>query len=398
MKYLIITLLFFIASMLPVNALTQAEIDRYIWQKQVVKNISSSADPLRQRLSFEIKKAISAGHLAPYRITPTEIHSGGGFYLWYHAGEPIHTFSEALKYLPDSDTQTRNDLKTYLKSEITQYSPYIPTSVYDRAPWLPLDKGTRREWYRLPETPINSPYLNQNAPVIQTFYHTWNYVDATGDTAIITNDWAKIKSLWDKLKDRSDVTWMDRGGCIAKYGDIGGCIGVARLAYLKNDSIVLNEALTRTSTGLTNGLNFAAFEETAAIENRYFSETHARTIRNYVYLNLFPETAKFIRDKNSAAATAHINKLVFDAPTWYATYSIGYRGGEISTNLPFMQSTLFEAHAQILKKDGLFLTRHLSTPITRVGDLYYIQKLISIIKSYGQTCWVDVRNNSETCE
>jgi hypothetical protein len=66
--------------------------------------------------------------------------------------------------------------------------------------------------------------------------------------------------------------------------------------------------------------------------------------------------------------------------------------------LPFMTSTIFNAQAMIMKKDAAYLTRHIGFPLAKTGDLDYIQKLVSAIKAHGQTCWVDIRNNSETCE
>lgn len=393
-------LLFFLPQPCLAQSLTSQEIDKYIWKKEVIIDISPAARDLREELAEEIQKMITAGHLAPYIMAPTE--DSYLIYLWYHAGEPIYTLSEALKYLPESDLATKQALKDYLEQEVANYPPYIPTAVYNRAPWLPLDKGTRREYYPLETIPVLASHLNQGHPVIQTFYHLWNYVDATGDSEIIVNHWSQIKSLFDKLKDRAgeDKAWMDRGGCVTKYGDIAGCIGMARIAYLAQQQGAIDEAAARLLEGFNNGLDFARFEENAAGENQYFKETSAgRSIRSYVFLNLFPETARFLKEHNLTAVQNHlINNLSWNIPTWYATLSSGFAGGEVNFIAPLISYPMFQAYAQILDKNPEWLRKRLDVPLAKVGDLYYIQNLVSTIKAYGQTCWDDITTEENECE
>lgn len=405
LKITILSSLLFFIQVNPAQAqLTDNDVEDYIWEKEVVINISSQADDLRDELSHQVQKAIAQGHLAPYRIASTE---NDVVYLWYHAGEPIYTFSEALKYLPEDDLATRQALDNYLKQEITDYPPYTPTAVYNRAPWLPLDTGQRREYYPLETLPTSDPNLNQKHPVIQTFYHLWNYVDATGDTQIVVDHWSEIQSLFDKLKDKAgeDKAWMDRGGCVAKYGDIAGCIGMARIAYIAQQQGVIDEAEARLLTGFNNGLDFSLFESNAYNENRYWQEPGgddpdptAKQVRTYVFINLFPETARFQRDYNSQTVQDHLESLSWNIPTWYTTYCPGFVGGEVSFITPLVSYPMFQAYAQILDKDPAFLRDRLDVPLASVGDLYYLQNLTATIKAYGQTCWEDIRTGEQHCE
>ncbi len=391
----------------PVAALTTQDVDKYLWQKQVVKNIAPTANDLRQELAKEITKMIAAGHLAPYRMIATESETGNGnIYLWYHAGEPIYTLAEAYKYLPEGDSATKQSLLTYMRQELTNYSPVKATMVYDRAPWLPLDQGARREYYPL-GSHIRLLYHqnNQWQPAVQTFYHLWNYVDATGDTAYVTANWNTIRSLFDKLKTRSTVDWMDKGGCVAKYGDVAGCVGMARLAQIAAQNGVRDDATSRAAEGFTAGQDFDLFIQNSNKENRYFDpiggddlDPTANVVNSYVYLNLFPETARFIRDYNFSKASSHIEKEVFNIPTWNLTYGPAFVGGETNYTTPITAHTIFQAHAMVLQEDAEFLRSKIDVPIAKVGDLYYLQSLISAIKAYGQTCWVDVRTGAETCE
>ncbi len=403
-RVLCLTFMLLISVLLPYPTPTLGadETDSYIWSKEVVKNISPEADDLRQKLSEEIQKVIAAGHLAPYRFAPNETNE---LYLWVHAGEPIYTFSEALKYLPISDTATQSSLRTYLKQEISSYPPYKGTAVYDRAPWLPLNVGTRREWYPLEALPIDDNYLYQTQPVIQTFYHMWDYADATGDLEFLNSNWPEIQSLFDELKDINDKTYMDQGGCTRKYGDIAGCIGMARLAYLANNSSYVSEATTRAIQGFKNGIDFTAFEQNAYDQNRYFTENggddsdpKASHLRTWVFLNLFPETSRFMRENTLSSVQQHLNFITFNIPSWNLAMSPGFVGGEVNMITPFVSYPTFQAYGQILEKNGTFLRSKLDVPLAKTGDLYYIQNLITTIKSYGQKCWVDIRNQAEICE
>lgn len=400
---LILAIISFLALPLKVEALTSQEVEPYIWQKQVVKNISPAADDLRAELSKQVNKMIAAGHLAPLRIVANE---GRIIYLWFHAGDPIYALSEALKYLPANDTATKTALTNYLKSEITNYPPYVGTMVFNRAPWLNPSQGTRREYYPLNPSENLFYYTdNQTLPVVQTFYHIWSYADATGDKQLIINNWDRINSLYNTLRNRDTTDWKDKGGCIAKYGDISGCVGMARLAHLVNNASVRDDAASRATQGYNNGLNFTQFEETALVENSYFKidggddgDPTANLMYSYTFMNLVPEVGRFIGQYVKSAAEASINKQVQNIPTWYVTLSPGFVGGEVNYITPLTGHPLFQAHSMILRKDANFLRQRLDVPLAKVGDLYYIQNLVSTIKAYGQTCWEDIRTGTQNCE
>lgn len=404
MKRILTIIAFVLFLPLPVKALTTTETAPYIWQKEVVRNISSQAADLRQKLSSEVQKIIAAGHLAPYRLTANESHN---IYLWHHAGDQIYALSEAYKYLPDSDQATKTALANYLKQEITNYPPYVGTKVYDRAPWLPLNVGTRREYYPIPAGAKFDYYTDyQWMPVIHTFYQIWNYVDATGDTQLVTANWSKINSLYDKVKTRGTVDWMDKGGCTGKYSDIAGCVGMARLAKIAGNTTVQADAESKANQGYNAGLNFSQFNQNSRLENYYFVEdggddansSTAKTIQSYVFLNLFPETARFIRENTLSAATSHLNFLVDNIPTWNLTYGQGFVGGEVNYTTPLTSHPMFQAHAQILRNSAQTLRGKLDVPLAKVGDLYYIQNLVSTIKAYGQSCWQDIKTGTTVCD
>src|SRR3989344_4872437 len=405
-KFILITvIILFISSAFqkPVYALTQQEVDKYVWQKQVVTNIAPQADPLRQELSQKIQAMINAGHLAPYRYN---VNENFVIYFWYHAGEPVYTLAEAYKYLPDGDP-VKQSLRAYLTQEITSYPPYVGTQVYNKAPWLPLQTGARREYHPLQTIPTTPNNLNQSHPIIQTFYHLWDYVDATGDTTLVSSKWSQIIGLFDTLKNRGSVGWMDDGGCVTKYGDIAGCIGMARLAYIVNNQNYIDQASSRALTGFNSGLDFNQFDTNSYNQARYFTEEGgddsrdptSSQLRSYVYLNLFPETARFIKDNSVAAAQTHIDKITQNIPTWYITNSPAFVGGETNRITPLTSYPVFQAYAQIFRKDYNFLKNRLDVPLAKVGDLYYLQNLVSTIKAYGQTCWVYIRTSQQiSCE
>jgi hypothetical protein len=387
--------------------LSETDIEPYVWHKQVVQNISPEADDLRQELSVQVKKMIDAGHLAPYRFTASEVRSGV-VYFWELAGEPIYALSEAYRYLPEEDESTRKELLSYMQNEIAHYPPYKATQVYNQVPAIPRDSGVRREWY------MNSDYqdilipsveegntFDQDKSRIQTLYHFWNYVDATGDTSLLSNNWSNVKNLFDVLKNRKDEdkAWMYRDGCIHHYGDIVGCIGMARMAYLMNDQVYVDQAITRATQGFNAGLDFEQVESNAGDYKWMSNDSNPSAyFATMVYLDIIPETARFIRDKVYSDSSSHILLIAESVPTWFLVNSPGfYAMSELNRVVPLVSYPLFQAHAQILQKDPEYLRDRLDVPLAKVGDLYYIHNLISTIKAYGDTCWEDLRTETIEC-
>ncbi len=85
---------------------------------------------------------------------------------------------------------------------------------------------------------------------------------------------------------------------------------------------------------------------------------------------------------------------------WMAQAPIGDGGyfGEGCAAGSEQRMMLFNYYAWVRNEPSATLRYYLDVPDALIGDLYYIQNLVTTIESYGQTCWEDTITGVSNCE
>ena len=353
----------------------------YIWTEPV-RPVSTYPADLVQRLNQEVEQIVNANdHLLPYFLergftTPmlfpgdsvypeeglAKITPAGNIY-WFDPGELVYTLSIAYPYLTDA-LKTR--VRSYLAAEMARYPPLEPLPWATPIPWL--NNGVARELYPVSFRPNCWPPPD---PPLSTLYALWAYARYTGDWTYVQNRWSQIDALFDRKKGRVD-----------SYAAISGAIGYARIAQHLGRTADANEGVQVAVQGMTAGLNFNAFRNTA--NARYPDPRDQQTgWRAPVFFGLTPEVGRYISDTNRITATNYISNLTGPNGVflWYLTrLGIQAEIGESSFHGPDLAWSVFLARAYIIGDTQETLRGWLDRPWGR-GDLYFIQKIIATIEA-----------------
>lgn len=379
-------------------------------------------DPMLVKLISEVEKMLSAGHLRPgYGNTGIWQNYAqdrmGDFEVdyWHNPADTQYTLLTALPHLP-ADLQAR--VKTYLQSEFQAYPPYSVVHIG----W---DKGAAREAFDLPpevdaargnfvaKTSDNSALWGFPP---QNFYALWLYAKTFGDAAGI---FAKSKS---RLTSPNFV--VSTPYVLNSY--ISGYIGYLRLAELAGapkqpaaeqtlvKMLIKRAALSKYPGSLAQtgfeygGLKWAVnVYDTASGEilfkpaitgslwdqlplygfpltSLYFGGG-ASTGGDYTltidFLNLTPDLAQFLQDYAFKEASAAIDDYTDSrAPYWFVSRA-EETGGEGAFQPLLDKWAYLQAKAKILEQPRAELEKYLDVPAFQVGDLFYIQNLVSILSA-----------------
>src|SRR6185436_6574707 len=102
------------------------------------------------------------------------------------------------------------------------------------------------------------------------------------------------------------------------------------------------------------------------------------TAWNFMYLT--PELSDYLKMNAETQVSDMISTYKLVAPYWMAAHN-----GETQAEnafMPYQQTySLFQAIAQINKPSQVELSKYLDSPIVPVGDLYYLDNLISVIEA-----------------
>ncbi len=371
-----VVLLVFVSS-----KVTNAQYEDYIWNTSPVAPITAENTSVRDELVKEVQKIINAGHLAP-ALFDTGGRTGSGIYFWDTPAEIITALSMTYPYL-SAELQTQ--VKAYLDKEIATYPPHqygiFPPTWGGHT--LGQQPGTRREWY-----PVK---LNRSMniwpevrPSIEALYPVWLYSYATNDWTYVTNNWTSLSKIYTDFKALNKVD---------SYLQISGIIGYARIAKQLNKTTESNDAASLASTALTSGLNFDQFSSSAKAK---FSTTYTTPIFLYgqdksVFAGYFPrEIGRFLSDNALTQVQSYSSQVEKEVPLWYLTmagwgWEAQKQGGWILLSedgylTPEISWTNFMIHSYILKDNFSTLKNYLDSP-SRLGDLFYIQKLVAIIEA-----------------
>lgn len=356
----------------------------YVWSEPIRPIANPPAD-LVALLEEEVRRIVNTNdHLLPYFLergfTTPMLFPGDSLYpqdglaacrpgniYWFDPGELVYTLSIAYTYLsPELQARTRG----YLEAEMTRYPPLQPLPWPANETWLV--RGTAREPYPVSFRPNCWP---PPEPPLSTLYALWAYARYTGNWNYVRNLWPEIDALFDRKK-----------GSIDSYAAISGAIGYARIAKHLGRTSEASEGENIAVTGMTNGLSFTYFRDTA--NARYPDPRDQLTgWRAPVFFGLTPEVGRYISDTNRTAALGYLSDLTSANGVflWYLTRAgLQAEIGESSFHGPDLGWSIFLAKAYIERAGRATLRRYLDRP-WGLGDLYYIQKLVATIEAPGNT-------------
>ncbi len=344
---------------------------------------------LNARLEQEVTKIISAGHLKPsyfmFGLLTSQLKStldDYGSQLWHN---PADTQMVLLRALPHLSPSLQQQLRTYLQSEMANFSP----ATYSHVGWT---SGTQRDPYPYP--PSDAKLFSVSSGPIQfvdfpawsqpphNIYSIWKYAQAgLGDPTILFN---QIKT---KLK--APITLHKpilTDSYLASFPHvhnayIAGYKGYIELAKLANQPLSVYQAhqteLDRLLSLRAQNLTTFPTANTGNVNaNRYFKTMV--TAWNFMYLT--PELSDYLSTNAGPQALSIINSYQNIAPYWMVAVN-GETQGE-NALMPYQQThTLFQALAQVKHAERPELSKYLDSPIVPVGDLYYIDNLVSVIEA-----------------
>lgn len=355
------------------------DFSTYVWTEYQPVDPSQIPADLKQMLIGHINEMVrdrdsdgSDDHLAPMYVSRgissdhgetywgAEVTISPGEWFFVNPGELVYSLSLAYPYL-DQTTQTK--VIDYLASEMQGYPPAGTNGEWG---WYSeyLLEGVRRELHDIP-TPNVWPALE---PPIENLYALWLYANNTGDWQYISDNWSDIVNVYDSF------------GSADTYAEIGGLIGMARLAQHEGQTTLADQAANKAIQGMQAGLNFHNFR------NKFPRGMHFND--EPVFNSLVPEVGRYLKE-NVPDAQNYVNDVTSKTQKqqWWQTrvFRHGYEddepfGGENEYFSPYVSWPIFLAKAYVFEENQSVLKEYIDIPWCE-GDLYYIQKLVATIEA-----------------
>jgi len=357
-------------------------------------------EQLRTRLEQEVSEIVASGHLKPGYSTSIGHHSTNYEYslthYWHNPGD-LHLV--LLRALPHLSTNLQNQVKAYLQSEFAQFSPAVYahigfTSGQQRDPYPYPPAETVFRLFTIPDLgpQTGASFSGWNLPP-HNVYALWKYAQAgLGDAqTLLTQAGARFKAPITANRNSSDSSVLSNAYLKAfpnvHNAYIAGYIGYIELAKMAGQTQAQYAAyaaeLERLKTlRVQNLMAFPNPQEPWMCENECYFESLI-TYYNFAYMT--PELADYLgtnaRSSNPDKDILSILQKYRDiAPYWMVAHN-GETQGEFAI-MPYQQThSLFQALAMVKNAPGEELVKYLDTPIVPVGDLYYIDNLVSVLEA-----------------
>ena len=383
MKQTILLLLILVTGLIKIPTAYASTYDSYINALPSPATITTANQPTVNKLVNEINKMDTDGDGALNHLAPALFIQGTdsfGAIYWGTPGELIGTLAGAYPYLP---TALQTKVKTYLDSEIASFNPLTVGFYPPNAGSLSQQSGTKREFFPIDNTKnINfwpGPSVN-----ISVAYPLWQYTYYTGDRRFVdnTSNWNSLVNLYNSAKTSGLTT----------YSQITGITGFARLAKLKGDTTLTNDATNLANNTMAN-TSFNTFSGNADAKLRLYLQTFpvfmdglpSSCCNNFFIGSFAPEIGQFLRDNSLASVQAYSQKIEKYDPVWFLTLpdwggdpTIAVGNDENKHARPEFGWTNFMIHAYVYGENMAKLQSYLDFP-SRLGDLFYMQELVTTI-------------------
>lgn len=342
-----------------------------------------TTDQVRSRLVSEVEKMVAAGHLRPgYQnsgiftyIASLNCGDNLGDY-WSNPADTLYVLSRALPYL---SANLNTQVRTYLQSEFINFPPYNITHIgwkdggAREAFTLPDEVETARLNFPAGNGPFNTHFTGWTYNPF-AFYAMWKYAALFPDQAasIFNNSRSLLAS-----SPPVDNTYLNTHPDVLN-AYIAGYFGYYNLSilagqpapgyYSQYQTLVQMRASTFTKDSPLSGQDYCR---------------GLNVSRNFLYL--VPETGQYLHQNALSKVQAAVSEYQRVAPYWFVT-NFDATFGEGATTPLYDFHALFQAKALILQETSQDLTKYLDVPSTAVGDLFYIDNLVSTLCQQAGNC------------
>lgn len=339
---------------------------------------------LKNKLEASVLAIVQAGHLRPgymsSGILDVELSKACGDNLQDYWSNPSDTVYFLIRALPHLSSSLQTQVRTYLQNEYAQY----PLSSVNHVGWqagisreqflLPPDVDASRA--TLPPTASRLQYMWKTNPF--AFYGMFKYAELFGGAEQILSQALTQKKLMESFNSvPPDATLIEMPHAFNAY--ISGYIGYLELERLagRTESSAIRETRDRLLALRASTFTHILPDSYFTVQKRYCRALSSS--RNFMYV--VPELAVYLKD--------HIPKPVFDAavsaltavhPYWFVSRASAEYGEGKLRNL-YEQHSLFQAKAKIMGAGYEELARYLDAPAFMLGDLFYIDNLVSTIEA-----------------
>jgi hypothetical protein len=334
---------------------------------------------LKAKLANEVQKILDAGHLRPgylnSGIFDFRAKDDCGDYLadyWHHPADVIYYLIRALPYL---DAGLQSETLAYIQAEYNAFKPYQ----YNHIGW---NTGAAREPYLLP--PEVSAAMANYGPKEKNnnfdgwefaphqFYALWKYAELFGNAT----------AIFDASKTKLPPVPAD--SVLLEMPHVHNAFIAGYTGYLELEALAGNPPSADVQADLDDLLSLRATNFSKDTSDAYFSEFdkyYCRTLnvsRNFMYL--VPELADYLRVNALGKVQEALAEYETIAPYWFVSNSeTTFAEGILVPAYGY--HALFQAKALILQEPRSQLTPFIDVPSFAIGDLFYIDNLISAIEA-----------------
>lgn len=357
---------------------------------------------LKAKLEQQVSALVSAGHLKPSYLFSGNVTTGfrsAKFddYLSHYWHNPGDTQLILLRTLPYLSSALQLEVRNYLQSEFAGFPPYTYAHVG-------FVEGTQRDPYPYPpvEQVFNSFTVTTLAKRTNSsfdawafpphnVYALWKYAQAgLGNPASLLTSWGTTKL---KVPITANATGNApltdaylQGYPLVHNAYIAAYKGYVELAKLAGQTPAqygayeteLNRLLALRAAQL---MTYPNPQAPHMCEGECYYEAMI-TYFNFAYMTV--ELADYLYANAQAQILGIINTYLAIAPFWMEAHNAETQGE--SAIQPYQQTySLFQALAMIKRAPRSELLKYLDTPIVPVGDLYYIDNLVSTLQAVDDT-------------
>lgn len=363
-----------------VSRITDAELDRFIWETPAVKFSEPNAQQmLRKELACCVGELISK----PWRplVFPSGKHPREAYRFFVEPTETLLILARAYNYVD-------NDLQRQIRDYVGQLN----------RPGGALDGPTGRATYEASTGEVRSLYdifperlFRVNDDIVRRplarLYPLWLWTHVSGDWSEIERRWQQLRPLVEEPPNAMEEDCHN--------GYVAGLIAYCRMARRMRDDAAVKQGLTIVRKAMRERLTYElAYSRGGLI-------TQVPVLRSIFsrWRNLTPEVGRLCATYALQTERYLMDTYVdYHRPTWFLAWNVETMWrNECPFSFPTLSAEVFAARATILHESAEKLERFIDIPWCK-ADLFYIQKLVYCLEASADVTWSGEQISQQTGE